>query len=33
MTNLELLCPNCHFEKHYFEKSWLKDSMVRGEVG
>ena len=22
--NLELICPNCHFEDHYFEKSWLK---------
>ena len=23
--NLELICPNCHYEEHYFEKSWLKD--------
>jgi len=22
--NLELVCPNCHFEEHYLEKSWLK---------
>ena len=25
LSNLELLCPNCHAEKHYLEKSWLKD--------
>lgn len=24
LDNLELICPNCHFEKHYLEKSWLK---------
>jgi len=23
-NNLELICPNCHFEEHYLEKSWLK---------
>jgi len=23
LENLELICPNCHFEKHYLEKSWL----------
>jgi hypothetical protein len=23
LVNLELICPNCHFEDHYFEKSWL----------
>lgn len=23
--NLELICPNCHCEEHYSEKSWLKD--------
>ena len=22
--NLELICPNCHFEEHYLERSWLK---------
>lgn len=21
--NLELICPNCHFEEHHLEKSWL----------
>jgi len=25
LDNLELICPNCHFEKHYLEKSWLRD--------
>ncbi|MFH1855293.1 MAG: HNH endonuclease signature motif containing protein [bacterium] len=24
LGNLELICPNCHFEEHYLEKSWLK---------
>ncbi len=24
LNNLELICPNCHFEDHYLEKSWLK---------
>jgi hypothetical protein len=22
--NLEIICPNCHFEDHYLENSWLK---------
>src|SRR3989338_11330530 len=24
LSNLELICPNCHFEEHLLEKSWLK---------
>lgn len=24
LVNLELICPNCHAEEHYLEKSWLK---------
>lgn len=24
LNNLELICPNCHFEEHYLEKSWLR---------
>lgn len=24
LDNLELICPNCHFEEHYLERSWLK---------
>lgn len=27
MTNLELICPNCHYEEHYLEKSWLNDTL------
>ncbi|MEK7613378.1 MAG: HNH endonuclease [Patescibacteria group bacterium] len=23
LLNLELICPNCHYEEHYLEKSWL----------
>ena len=23
LANLELICPNCHYEEHYLEKSWL----------
>jgi hypothetical protein len=22
-SNLQILCPNCHYEEHYLEKSWL----------
>ena len=25
IDNLEIICPNCHFEEHYLEKSWLKN--------
>lgn len=25
MDNLELICPNCHYEEHYLSKNWLKD--------
>lgn len=31
--NLELVCPNCHFEEHHLERSWLKDAVAQGEVG
>lgn len=24
LENLELICPNCHYEEHYLEKSWMK---------
>lgn len=24
-NNLEIICPNCHYEEHYLEKSWLND--------
>ena len=23
LSNLELICPNCHYEEHLLEKSWL----------
>ena len=29
LNNLELICPNCHFEEHYLEKSWLRNVNVR----
>lgn len=22
--NLEIICPNCHYEEHFLEKSWLR---------
>ena len=25
LDNLELICPNCHYEEHYLVKSWLKN--------
>ncbi len=25
LQNLEIICPNCHYEEHYLEKSWLKN--------
>jgi hypothetical protein len=25
LSNLLLLCPNCHYEEHYLSKSWLKE--------
>lgn len=25
VSNLQLICPNCHCEEHYLEKSWLKN--------
>jgi len=25
LGNLELICPNCHYEEHFLEKSWLKN--------
>ncbi len=24
LNNLLLICPNCHFEEHYLEKSWFR---------
>lgn len=25
LKNLQLICPNCHYEEHFLEKSWLKN--------
>lgn len=27
LDNLELICPNCHYEEHFLEKSWLRKRM------
>ena len=32
MDNLELICPNCHYEEHFLKHSWLKDVVNKGEV-
>lgn len=28
LSNLELICPNCHYEEHYLEKSWLNGTLA-----
>lgn len=25
LSNLELICPNCHYEEHFLQHSWLKE--------
>ena len=32
LDNLELICPNCHYEEHFLEKSWLNKGGVRRMV-
>lgn len=27
--NLELICPNCHYEEHFFKKSWMKSKIEK----
>lgn len=27
LDNLELVCPNCHFEEHFLEKSWFRTNL------
>ncbi len=27
LENLELICPNCHYEEHFLEKSWLRKTL------
>ena len=29
LFNLELICPNCHFEEHLLEKSWLRKKIEK----
>jgi len=29
LTNLELICPNCHYEEHLLEKSWLRKKIEK----
>jgi hypothetical protein len=29
LENLALICPNCHAEEHYLEKSWLNGKVPR----
>lgn len=29
IKNLEILCPNCHYEEHFLEKSWLKNDIEK----
>jgi len=29
ISNLEILCPNCHAEKHYLERSWLRGTVTK----
>lgn len=29
LANLALICPNCHYEEHYLEKSWISNRLER----
>jgi hypothetical protein len=29
LNNLALICPNCHYEEHFLEKSWLKNKLEK----
>jgi len=29
LNNLELICPNCHYEEHFLEKSWLRKKIEK----
>lgn len=29
IENLELICPNCHYEEHYLKKSWLRGHLEK----
>jgi hypothetical protein len=29
IENLEIICPNCHYEEHYSEKNWFKNNLEK----
>lgn len=29
IENLEIICPNCHYEEHYLENSWLNNNLEK----
>lgn len=29
LENLELICPNCHYEEHFLKKSWLRNNIEK----
>lgn len=29
VNNLEIICPNCHYEEHYLENSWLNNNLEK----
>ena len=29
LDNLALICPNCHYEEHFLENSWLKEKLEK----
>lgn len=29
LENLELICPNCHYEEHFLKKSWMKNKIEK----
>lgn len=29
LVNLELICPNCHYEEHFLAKSWLRKEIEK----
>lgn len=29
LNNLELICPNCHYEEHFLKNSWLKNNLEK----
>lgn len=31
LENLALVCPNCHYEEHYLEKSWLRGKIEKSD--